>query len=106
MEEFKNNPFKAQPINKAVMEASSGGFGVSAVEKKPLTQAMSPKLLSDMRAGARKHTTPAPDSPRQFKATKLDPSVLAGPKLVPKLDMKKITVAKSPELLSAKRATL
>jgi hypothetical protein len=105
MDAFAKKPFKAQPINKAVMESTGGTCGVTAVPKKELTQALSPKLRSDLRAESRKHNTPAPESPRQFKANKLNPSVLAGPKLVSRPEVKKCTIPKSPDLLSAQRAS-
>jgi len=99
MAEFAKNPFKAQPLNAAILE-SAGTIGVSAIEKKELTQAVSPKFASDARA--RKHVIEAPVSPKPFKASKIGAGV---PELkMAKIEVKKCTVAVSPTLTSARRA--
>merc|ERR1719183_3198786 len=100
MAKFETNPFKATPIN---IDASAGCVGVRQIEKVPLTQAQSPKFRTDARGEARKHQLDEkPESPKPFKASKIAPEVLAGPKMA-KLKVKEVTVPVSPELHSARR---
>ena len=76
---------------------------VRQIEKVALTQAQSPKFRTDQRGEARKHQLDdKPESPKPFKASKIAPEVLAGPKMT-KLKVKEVTVPVSPELHSARR---
>jgi len=97
---FEAKPFKATPMN---IDATAGCVGVRQVEKVALTQAMSPKFRIDARGEARKHQLDdKPESPKPFKASKIAPEVLAGPK-INKLKVKEVTVPVSPEFHASRR---
>jgi len=104
MEEFSKKPFKAQPVSKAVLSVH-GACGVTAIDKKPLTEAVSPKFRSDARCESRKHQIQGPESPKPFKASRIGEH-LPPAKAVPRLEIKKCVEPKSPELLSARRAAM
>jgi hypothetical protein len=82
-------PFKAKPVNEKVLH-SAGDLGVPRIRKRPLTEAVSPKLLTDQRLGLKVVEAPVVKE----NSTKVNSAPLT------------ITKAQSPKLMTKERAKL
>eukprot|EP00743_Colponemidia_sp_Colp-15_P001972 GILK01002145.1.p1 GENE.GILK01002145.1~~GILK01002145.1.p1 ORF type:complete len:714 (-),score=130.71 GILK01002145.1:182-2245(-) len=94
MQELANvQPFKARPLNPKIME-SCGDLGVPKVSKVPLTEPQEFHFAVDDRLGNKKRKQSVDeeentnDSPKGFKARKLNEKILVEPDFVPALPHK------------------
>ena len=83
IEEFEKcqaNPFKANPVNKAILQAN-GTTGVKTTAKQALTAPESPNLRVNQRAAQRPTADPQDESPpKRAKVTHTGPTVPLSPK--------------------------